>query len=206
MQKFSCKIRKLKIIDKVRDISYALNPKIWLGIKWLSTYISIRPHELINIKEGDFDFNLGVVLIRDPKEGTPKTVPLLPEDIDLIHSMPRGISHLYFFRHTAGKGGVQKGSQFGNKYLWKWWKKACDELGIKGVDLYGGTRHSTARKMRLWLSPEQVKQATMHTTNKAFERYYRIELDDLRGLYASGPNVGQKSPQVNGSKVLNFKR
>jgi hypothetical protein len=32
-------------------------------------------------------------------------------------------------------------------------------------------------------SPEQIKRATMHTTNKAFERYFQIELDDVRQVY-----------------------
>ena len=36
-----------KILDEVRRISYEVNPKIWLGIKWLSTYVNVRPGELI---------------------------------------------------------------------------------------------------------------------------------------------------------------
>jgi hypothetical protein len=31
------------IIDEVYRLTYHINPKIWLGIKWLATYISIRP-------------------------------------------------------------------------------------------------------------------------------------------------------------------
>ncbi|MGL1932212.1 MAG: RES family NAD+ phosphorylase [Desulfotalea sp.] len=29
------------------------------------------------------------------------------------------------FRHTSRKGGVALGSMFGNRLLYKWWKKAC---------------------------------------------------------------------------------
>jgi len=171
------------IIDEVRRISYHINPKIWLGIKWLSTYISIRPGELLNIKEGDFDINLGVVVIRQPKEKKPKTVPFLPEDVDLLKCLPRGLPGLYFFRHVSGISGVRAGQRFGNKYLYKWWKRACDNLKIDGVDLYGGTRHSSARALREYCSPEEIKRATMHSTNKAFERYFQIELEDIRGIY-----------------------
>lgn len=171
------------IIDEVYRISYHINPKIWIGIKWLSTYISIRPGELVNIKERDFDLGLGVVIIPHPKEKRPKTVPLLQEDVDSLKSLPRGFPDLYFFRHVSGISGVQAGERFGERYFYKWWKRACENLGVEGVDLYGGTRHSSARALRKFCSPEEIKRATMHTTNKAFERYFQIELDDVRGVY-----------------------
>jgi hypothetical protein len=31
--------------------------------------------------------------------------------------------------------------RFVRKVLYKYWKKACANPGIEGVDLYGGTRH-----------------------------------------------------------------
>lgn len=34
--------------------------------------------------------------------------------------------------------------------------------------------HSSAIALREHFSPEQIKQGTMHQTNKAFERYFRI--------------------------------
>jgi hypothetical protein len=55
---FELKFRKVidkdtqeRVLDEIHRISFGLNPKIWLGIKWLSTYISIRPGELIKLKE-----------------------------------------------------------------------------------------------------------------------------------------------------------
>jgi hypothetical protein len=33
--------------------------KVCLGIKWLATYISIRPSELIKLKEGNIDTGNG---------------------------------------------------------------------------------------------------------------------------------------------------
>lgn len=172
-----------KIIDEVYKISHGVNIKIWLGIKWLSTYISIRPSELLNIKEGDFDLRMGIVVIPHPKEKKAKSVPLLAEDVELLRAMPRGIPNLFFFRHPSGLSGVRAGQRFGQKYLYKWWKKACGNLGIEDVDLYGGTRHSSARALREFCSPEEIRLATMHSTNKAFERYFQIELEDVRRIY-----------------------
>ena len=195
------------ILDELFRISYDKNPKIYIGVKWLMTYISIRPNEMRNIKEGDFDFNLGVVLIRDPKEKGSKTVPLLPEDIETIKSFPKALPHLFFFRHGRYKGVSDKTRhQFGKDYFYYWWKKACRNLGIEGVDLYGGTRHSTARAMRLIHTPEQIKRATMHKTNKAFDRYFQIQLEDVRELYDMGTIRGQKKAPTSGAKVLKLNK
>lgn len=173
-----------EILDEIKRISYHINPKIWIGIKWLCTYIAIRPIELIHIREGDFDFELGVVTVRYNKEKKPKIVPLLPEDLEIVKSFPRALPHVYFFRHGDRKGVAKsKRGQFGKDYLYKWWKKACANLGVEGVDLYGGTRHSSVRALREWLSPEQIRKGTMHSTNVAFERYYKIELEDMRNVY-----------------------
>ena len=180
------------VIEEVRNISHHINPKIWIGIKWLATYISIRPGELLNIKEGDFDLNLGVAFIAHPKEKKPKTVPLIEEDVELLRSLPRGLPDLFFFRHVSGVSGAKAGQRFGEKYFYKWWKRACDNLGVEGVDLYGGTRHSSARALRKFRSPEEIKRATMHSTNKAFERYFQIELEDIKTIYAETKEAAPK--------------
>ena len=87
---------------------------------------------------------------------------------------------------------MKAGQPFGNRLLYKYWKKACSNLGVDGVDLYGGTKHSSATALRLFRTPEQIKKATMHSTNKAFERYFKIEMDDLRDVYADTQKVSQK--------------
>jgi integrase len=198
------------IIAEVRNISYHVNPKIWIGIKWLATYISIRPAELLNIREGDFDLGLGVVFIPHPKEKRPKTVPLLDEDIEIVRSFPQGLPDLFFFRHVSERSGAKPGQKFGKKSFYKWWKRACHNLGVEGVDLYGGTRHSSARALRKFRSPEEIKKATMHSTNKAFERYFQIELEDIKTIYAetkeAAPNLHHNLVQPEKGKLLKIKK
>jgi len=59
-------------------------------------------------------------------------------------------------------------------------------LGIDGVPLYRGTKHSTVTAMRRsGLSPEEIKRATGHATNKAFDRYLQVDEDDLRKMFAT---------------------
>ena len=76
------------------------------------------------------------------------------------------------------------------------------------VDLYGGTRHSSARALRDRFSPEQIRRATMHSTSKAFERYFRVEGDEVRSIYeagSTGKELVTKFGQSEKSNLLNIK-
>ena len=109
---------------------------------------------------------------------------LVSEDIEILRSFPLSIPSNAFFRHIKGISGVGENEQFGNKYLYKYWKKACANLGIDGVDLYGGTKHSTVKALRKKHSPEEIRhKGTGHKTNKAFDRYFTIDDDDSQQLY-----------------------
>lgn len=171
------------IIDEIKAISYSINPRIWLGIKWLSTYISIRPHELLSIKEEHIERRSGLLFIPHPKEKRPKIVPLIEEDILLLEQFPASFPKLYFFRHEKTCGRSRSGAAFGDHFLYDWWKRGCKNLGIEGVDLYGGTRHSSAIALTSFATPEQIRRATMHSTNSAFERYYQVTVDEVRNVY-----------------------
>ena len=104
-----------EIIDEIHKLTYHRNPKIWLGIKWLATYISIRPGELLNLKEEDIDIRLRHFIIPHPKEKRPKLVPIIDKDIEILERMPRGLPKLMFFRHVKGFTGVSGGKPFGKK-------------------------------------------------------------------------------------------
>jgi len=196
------------IIDEVKRISFHINPKIWLGIKWLATYIAIRPGELIKLRERDIDYRLGYFIVLHTKEGKEKLVPMLEEDKELLRSLPTGLPELSFFRHPGGISGCRLGEPFGPRYLYKWWKKACENLGVKGVDLYGGTRHSSATALREFLSPEQIKLGTMHSTNKAFERYFQAGSEDALRVFhltAGAPPAHHQKSRSKSGKLLKYK-
>ena len=160
------------------------NPKVAIGIRLLATYISIRPMEMLNLKEGDVDVENGYLYFPHPKEKRFKAVPLLPSDAAILKEYLTSFPAMPFFRHDPGN------EKFGKKYFYKWWKVACKNLGIEGVDLYGGTRHSSVRALRSHYSPEEIKEAAMSTTNKAFERYMgRPEDDNLRSVYRKAGEI-----------------
>ncbi len=188
-----------QILEKVLSISGSINIRIWIALKWLATYPSIRPSELLRIREGHIDFSSGFIILPDPKEKKPKLVPMIKEDIKLIKSLPRAFPDMYFFRHLKGHGGpgrTQAGDPFHHNYIYRWWKRACRECGIKGVDLYGGTKHSTATGLSAMFSPEQVKRAMMISTNKAFERYFQINPEQIRAVYSAGRGDTKGTPKT----------
>ena len=182
------------ILDEVYRISHHINSKIYIGIRWLATYIAFRPAELLSILERDIFIAGGFIAIRDSKamksEGKPKPIPLTDEDLEMLRSSSvRGLHDLPFFRHneaSAKRGGGKKakaGDVFGKKYLYRWWKRACKNLGIKDVDLYGGTKHSSATALADYFSPEQIIKATMHETNDAFKRYCQVRPEHVKKIY-----------------------
>ena len=67
------------------------------------------------------------------------------------------------------------------------------QIKQQGIDLYGGTWHSTVRELRKYRTPEEIRLGSMHSTNKAFERHYRVDPDDYRGIHrdAQGDNKNQ---------------
>ncbi|MBU0673267.1 MAG: tyrosine-type recombinase/integrase [Proteobacteria bacterium] len=177
------------ILDELQRIAPY---KVWIGVKWLCTYVSIRPGELLQIREQDIDLENRYIYIHHSKTGETKPVPILDEDVQLVRQVGFTFPRSLFFVHAKTDRGCKLGQPYGLRYFYKWWKTACENLGIEDVDLYGGTRHSSVIALREFFTPEQIKQSTMHSTNKAFERYYRIESDDVRKIYSQSSLVGKK--------------
>lgn len=187
------------IIEEIKRISWDVNPKIWIGIKWLATYIAFRPNELRMLKESEINVS-GFFVVPKPKEKKPKLIAMLPEDIELYQNY-RGLPDLYFFRHIKRKG-QKPGAQFGKDYFYTWWRKACKNLGIEGVDLYGGTRHSTTTALSEHFSEQQIMDAgSIHKTNKAFKRYYQAQRNMSIDIYQKVSEM-----QKDGEKVVPFKK
>ena len=168
-----------RIVDTVREI--APNIKIYLGIKWLAENPNVRPGELVRIKEGDIFLDRGIILVRKTKEvrKNAKYFVLEPADIEIIKATPKALPGVHFFRHGEHVSGIAPGTPFGPTMFAKWWKRACKELGVHDVGLYGGTKHTTVTALGELLSPEEIKRGgTELQTNKAFERYMLPDIKD----------------------------
>ena len=161
----------------IKDIKEHEPFRVWLAVRWLANYIAIRPGEMRNLTEGQVDRTRGMIIIPHPKEKRAKVIPLIQEDIDLVRALPIAFdSAMPFFRSE------KTGSQIGICLLYEVWKRACKRLGIEGVDLYGGTKHSTAMGCREIYTPEQIMAMTLHSCGESFRRYFLTGGKDLRQL------------------------
>lgn len=174
-----------RVLDEIWRLCEQKTPRAWLAVRLLMSYVSLRPGELLGVLEEDVDLEQGIMWIREHKTRrhtqAPKSIPLLEEDVEFIRGLPKGFPLLPFFRRDAGGGGRHKNTAFGKHYLYDLWKKACKAAGVEGVDLYGGTRHSTCRFLReAGKTPEEVRRLTDHSTNKAFDRYLALDSEEKR--------------------------
>ncbi len=169
-----------KIVDKVYEMTYKTNPKIWFGIELLSTYVNLRPGDLLKLNESDVDEINGVLTFRYPtkKKNKLKTTRMIDEHTETLKDLKEefpALPHIPFFRHHGGIKGIKPNTVFGPKYFRIRWNAACKELGIEGLDLYGGTRHTTTTEIARLAGTENARKASAHTTNKAFDRYCQFQ-------------------------------
>ena len=194
---------QIAIVEEIRNACPEI--KVYLAIKWLCTYGNIRPGELLKLEEANIDLDMGRIYFWDTKENDWKWITLLPEDVQVIKSFPPSLPNVRFFRHEK-RSGVQYGEPYGQKHLYKWWKRACKNLGIEGVDLYGGTRHSSATALNEIYSPEEIKKHwTKHSTSKAFDRYLDPDTVKDRDMYIAavpGKKLVKKSNQGEDDNIL----
>jgi len=103
-------------------------------------------------------------------------IRLLEYHIDEIRKLKKSFpatENMPFFRHTV-KSGKKADTPLSENYLYKQWKKACADLKIYDLDLYGGTRHSTTTAIALELGKNSARKFSGHHTDKAFDRYCQI--------------------------------
>ena len=109
---------------------------------------------------------------------------------------------MHFFRLDVSKGGRKAGTPIGKDLIYKTWKRACKNRGVEGVDLYGGTRHSSSSALREHLSFEDAKKLLGDETNKAAERYILQDIEALRKGYALTRQCTTDAPPKMTSKPL----
>lgn len=172
------------ILDEIYRTTYHINPKIWLGLDMLATYGHIRPDDLRRIREVDIDVKSGYISIERPTKFrqtgmSKKLVRLVDEHLDLISELKNecpALAPTPFFRHVETRW-VRADMPFGEKFFYKQWKKACGALGIEGLDLYGGTRHTMTTAIAIAEGTEAAREFNQNMTSKAFERYCQAQSD-----------------------------
>jgi integrase len=175
-----------RILHDIYLLEWESRPRLYLAVRFLATYINLRPSELLWVKERDFKRKQGLLVITQHKTGPgPKIVRLTEKDISLLNELPRGMPGMPLFRYDVPCGNIKAGTGFGQAAFYRAWKRSCKNLGVEGVDLYGGTRHSSAIALYkdAGISPEEIKKATGHKTSVAFTRYFKLDIDDVLEIH-----------------------
>ncbi len=193
-----------QIVDRLKEMTYPHNPKIWLGVDMLCAYAKIRPLDLRRLKEGDIDLDQGFATFWRPsktkKNKAPKVVSikLLDYHVEEIRKLKKvfpATGGVLFFRHPENSRFPNM--PLGKDQLYRHWKKACKEFGIEDLDLYGGTRHSSTTAIGKAMGKTRARDFSGHDTNEAFDRYCQIgEQDDF--------DISQLMAKMRG-KVVDFK-
>lgn len=164
------------VLETLREMSWHVSEKIWLGCDMLSAYTALRPDDLRRVFEDSLDEN-GFLTIHNPtkRKNKFKVIRLLPEHVDewrRLQNLYPAVPTMPFFRHKPH--GREANLLFGKNMFRKWWDRACKKVGLDGVSLYPGTKHTTATETAKLLGSDKALQAS-GLTNKAFERYCLVE-------------------------------
>lgn len=167
-----------RILDKIKEM--AKNPKQWFGIELLCVYTKLRPQDLLKLTEGDIELDPGMLYIHHPtkKKNQLLTVRLAPEHVEIFRDLKQkypALPNMKFFRHISGVANLPNGAPFGQNFFYRTWVTACKELGIEGLDLYGGTRHTTTTEIAKLEGKDAARRHSGHRTNKAFDRYCQMD-------------------------------
>lgn len=177
-RKFTTWEQQSKILNKIKEMT--VNPKQWFGIELLSVYTKLRPQDLSKLTEGDIELDPGMLYVHYPtkKKDQLLTVRLAPEHVEIFRELKLkypALPNVKFFRHISKASGVINGAPFGKNIFYRTWILACKELGIEGLDLYGGTRHTTTTEIAKLEGKDAAKKHSGHRTNKAFDRYCQMD-------------------------------
>ncbi len=204
--------RKITTLEKQDEILDVLrertrhNPKIWFGAELLRTYPTMRPGDLHRMKEEDIDLEFGVIDMPKPTKGRGqrKIVRLVDEHVEVFREFRErypAMPGMPFLRHCANGTNYKRDQQMGENCFRRWWNRVCDDLGVEGVQLYGGTKHTTTTATAKMLSREAAKAATGHTTDKAFLRYCQTKGEEALAVHQQ---VVEKRKKKNSGKVVSL--
>ena len=192
-----------EIIAEVKRISYHINPKD-MDRDQVAGHLYRHPPERAAAAagEGHQCERIFCVAAQDDQGTRAQAGGHAGRGCQPLQIYAHGTARCVFFRHVKGNGAVKPGGQFGKDYLYKWWKKACRNLKVEGVDLYGGTRHSTATALGEHFSRQEIMTAgSMHKTNKAALRYIQAEKNKSILVYRKVREMQGKVVQIGKRKT-----
>ena len=148
-------------------------------IVMMAYYTAMRKGEILNLKRNRIDMINGFIRLRpeDTKTDEGRTIPIHPEIMDMLKSMPRDISGWVFTLNGKPISSIRKS-----------FITACEAAGIKDFTLHD-LRHTCVNNWRLQGHDFfRIMAASGHKTISVFKRYNVVNEDELRALVV--PPIG----------------
>lgn len=138
---------------------------------------AMRRGEITRIERSDIDAEKKMVLVRDrkdprQKQGNDQWVPLLGDAFDLVQRQPQ----------REGDGRI---FPIHPQTLSKYFKAACDKLGIVDLHFHDLRHEGTSQLFEQGYQVQQVALVTGHKDWKHLKRYTNLRPEDLH----KGPNT-----------------
>ena len=125
----------------------------------------MRRGELLSLAWEDVDLDLRVAHLNMTKNGSKRDVPLSPEVINLLRSLPHGISSCVFPITFASLRGL--------------WNRACKRTGITDLHFHDLRHEATSRFFEKGLNVMEVATITGHKDLRMLQRYTHLRAEDL---------------------------
>jgi len=150
--------------------------------QFLMTY-GCRPGEARALQHSDINYKLGLITIQRTfservlcdvtKTKKSRELPLFKDMAEMFRRLPRSLEQPFVF--------LFKGKPYNNNTLGDIWRAACKRIGLAGVCLYEGTRHSAASQLVNRGVPLQVVMELLgHSNIRMTLRYSHISAETLR--------------------------
>jgi integrase len=139
----------------------------------MAYYTAMRQGEILNLTWDRIDFKNGVVrlLPEDTKTSEGRIIPLHPELISMLHSIPRTINGRVFSMNGNPLSDIKKS-----------FRAACKRAGIADMTFHD-LRHTCINNWRLQGHDFfRIMAASGHKTMEVFKRYNTITEEELKSL------------------------
>ena len=135
----------------------------------------MRRGEILNLTWSQVDFENKLAHLKETKNGTPRSVPLVSQVIQELIS-------LYNKRNSDKKFVFASKCTFGSIDMAKAWEEALRRAEIEGFVFHSIRHHFATLAARSGASNLQLKTALGHKTLQMLERYTHLDVETTRHL------------------------
>lgn len=183
--KFKTEEKLIPWIDRATQLKILQSvPAAHLPVFRFLMATGLRPSETMALKWKDVDREAGCIHIRAgisigvyrqiTKTRRQWDIPITRSVKEILDHVPRSLKSEFLFSYNDSKGRFYV--RYGEKKLRSIWNTACETVGIKGIHLYCGTRHSFASQhVNEGIALADIGAMMGHTSTETTKKYAHVD-------------------------------